>query len=82
MASTSITKSYEDLPKIGKLILQLFFGWLIGGVYRIIRYTETKNIVTLVAGVLALVSVVGNTIAWVIDLVTEYTDNRIQFLAD
>lgn len=77
-----ITEQYENLPKIAKIILQLFFGGVIGGVYRIIRYTETKNVVTLVAGILCLFTGIGNGIAWVVDLVTEILNNRITILAD
>ena len=81
MANNSLTASYEALPKIVKVLLQLFLGLVIGGIYRIIRYTETKNIVTLVAGVLCLIPPV-NFIAGVIDLVTEITQNKITVLAD
>jgi len=77
-----ITEQYENLPKIAKILLQIFFGGIIGGVYRIIRYTETKNIVTLVAGILCLFTGIGNGIAWVVDLVTEILSNRITVLAD
>jgi hypothetical protein len=77
-----MTKTYEDLPKIAKLLLQFFFGWLIGGVYRIVRYTETKNIVTLVVGLLVLFTGIGNGIAWVLDWITELLSNRITVLAD
>lgn len=82
MASTSLTQTYESLPKIAKIILQVFFGYIIGGVYRIVRYVETKNVITLVAGILALVTGVGNAIAWVVDIVTEALDNKISVLAD
>ncbi len=77
----NITASYESLPKIVKVLLQLFLGGIIGGVYRIIRFLETKNIVTLVVGILVLVTGVGNLIVWVIDLITEITQNRITVLA-
>ena len=77
-----MTKTYESLPKIAKLILQFFFGYIIGGVYRIIRFTEKGNIVTLIAGILFLVTAVGNVVAWVIDFVTELTSDKITFLAD
>ena len=77
-----MTASYESLPKIAKLLLQFFFGWLIGGVYRIVRYTETKNIVTLVAGLLVLFTGIGNFVAWICDLFTESTADRITVLAD
>ena len=77
-----MTKTYDSLPKIAKILLQIFFGWLIGGAYRIARYFETKNIVTLVVGILVLVTGVGNTIAWIVDFVTMITSNKITVLAD
>lgn len=77
-----ITEQYEALPKIAKILLQVLFGGLIGGIYRILRYLETKNIVTLVVGILCLVTGVGNFIAWVVDLITEITQNKISVLAD
>ena len=82
MANNSLTKSYESLPLIAKLLLQFFLGALVSGVYRIIRYTETKNIVTLVVGILALVTGIGNFIFWILDIVTEVTQNKIAILAD
>lgn len=82
MASSSITAQYEALPKIAKVLIQLFLGGVIGGVYRILKYFETKNIVTLVVGILCLVTGIGNAIAWVVDLVTEILHNKITVLAD
>lgn len=76
------TEQYEALPKIAKILLQVFLGGLIGGIYRILRYFETKNIVTLVVGILCLFTGVGNFIAWVVDLITEITQNKISVLAD
>ena len=82
MANNSITAQYEALPKIAKILLQLFFGAFIGGVYRIVRYFETKNIVTLIVGILVLFTGVGNFLAWLIDLITEITQDKISVLAD
>ncbi len=79
---TELTATYESLPKIAKIILQIFFGVFIGGVYRIIRYLETKNIVTLIVGILVLVTGVGNVIVWIVDLFTEITSNKITVFAD
>ena len=45
MANKTLTASYEGLSKIVKIILQIFFGGLIGGIYRIIRFTETGNVI-------------------------------------
>ena len=80
--SKPITQMYEDLPKIAKILIQIFLGGVIGGIYRIIRFTETKNVVTLVVGLLTLFTGVGNGIAWVVDLVTEILYNKISVLAD
>lgn len=80
--NNSITASYEALPKIVKIILQIFLGGLIAGVYRILRFLETKNVVTLVVGILVLVTGIGNLIAWIVDLVTEITQDKICVLAD
>lgn len=81
MANNSLTKTYEDLPKIVKILLQLILGAIVGGIYRIIRYTETKNTTTLIVGVLAIIPPIS-FIFWVLDLVTEITGNRISVLAD
>lgn len=76
-----ITETYESLPKIVKILLQLILGGVIGGIYRIVRFFETKNIITLVVGLLCTFTGVGNFIAWVVDLITEITQNRITVLA-
>ena len=82
MSNTSFTAQYEALPQIAKIILQIFFGGLIGGIYRILRYIETKNVVTLVVGIVCLVTGIGNFAAWIVDLITEITQNKITVLAD
>lgn len=80
MANNSLTKTYEDLPKIVKILLQLILGAIVGGIYRIIRYTETKNTTTLIVGVLAIIPPIS-FVFWVLDLVTEITSNQITVLA-
>lgn len=80
--SNSLTATFESLPKLVKVILLIFFGWIIGGVYRIIRYLETKNILTLVAALLGLFTGVGNFIMEIADIVTEVLHNKITFFAD
>ncbi len=81
MANESYTAKYEELPKIVKILLQIFLGAIVGGIYRILRYVETKNTTTLVVGVLAIIPPIS-FIFWVIDLVTEITQNKISVLAD
>ena len=77
----TLTAKYEDLPKIAKILIQIFLGALVGGIYRIIRYTETKNTVTLIVGIVGLIPPFS-FIAWVVDLVTEITSDKIKVLAD
>ncbi len=82
MASkTPYTDAYEALPKIAKIIIQLILGAIVGGIYRIVRFVETKNTVTLVAGILTLIPPIS-FVAWIVDLITEITQNKITVLAD
>ena len=76
------TKAYEQLPKILKIIIQLVLGAIVGGIYRIVRYFETKNTLTLVVGLLVTFTGIGNFVAWVVDLITEILYDRITVLAD
>ncbi len=72
---------YEALPLVAKIVIQAILNGLVSGVYRILRYLETKNTVTLVIGILCLVTPVG-AVFWILDLITEVTANRITILAD
>ena len=82
MAKGTYTSAYDNLPKIIRVILAIFFGAFIGGIYRIVRFLETKNIMTLVVGILGLCTGIGNFIVWLVDLVTTITGNGITVLAD
>ena len=82
MNDNKITEMYENLPKIAKVLIQIFAGAIVSGLYRVLRYFETKNTVTLVVGIISLVSGGVFGILWLIDLVTEITKNRITVLAD
>ena len=81
MAKKTLTGAYEALPKLAKILLQIFLGAIVGGVYRILRFLETKNTVTLVVGILALIPPIS-VVFWVLDLVTEITSDRITVLAN
>lgn len=81
MANKSITAQYDELPFIIRLIIQIFLGWLASGVYRIIRFLETKNIVTLVVGILALIPG-PDFIAWIVDLVCVITKGKPTVFVD
>ena len=77
----TITGAYEALPKLAKILIQIFLGAVVGGIYRILRFLETKNVVTLVAGILALIPPIS-VVFWVLDLITEITGDRITVLAN
>lgn len=81
MASNkSITAQFESLPMLVKVLILIVFGVVVSGVYRIIRYLETKNIVTLVAGILCFTGI--GFVFGIIDAVTEILNNKITLLAD
>lgn len=77
-----ITEMFENLPLWAKILLLVVAGTLISPIYRILRYLETKNTTTLIVGILCLVTVWGNAILAIIDIITEVTKGRITVLAD
>jgi hypothetical protein len=78
----NITAKFESLPMWAKVVLLLVLGTLISPIYRILRYFETKNTKTLVAGILMLVIPCVGTVLGIVDVVTELTQGKITVLAD
>ena len=78
----NITAKFESLPMWAKVVLLLVLGTLISPIYRILRYFETKNMKTLVAGILMLVIPCVGTVLGIVDVVTEITKGKITVLAD
>lgn len=79
---SSLTASYDSLSLLVRVILQVVLGVIVGGIYRIVRYTETKNIVTLVVGLICTFTGIGNLIAWIVDLVTLILNGKYTVLVD
>ena len=79
---SSLTKSYDALPLVLRIIIQIFLGAVVGGIYRIVRYLEKKNVITLVVGILATCTGIGNAIAWVVDLVTLVLNGKYTVFVD
>ncbi len=79
---TSLTKTYDELPLLLRIIIQIVGGVVVGGIYRIVRYFETSNIVTLVVGLLVTFTGIGNVIAWIVDLVTLIISGKYTVLVD
>ena len=78
----NLTATYDELPLILRIIIQIIGGVIVGGIYRIARYFETKNIVTLVVGLLTTFTGIGNFIAWVVDLVTLIANGKYTVFVD
>lgn len=78
----SLTATYDALPLLLRIIIQIIGGVVVGGIYRIVRYFETKNIATLVVGLLVTFTFVGNIIAWVVDLVTLIINGKYTVFVD
>lgn len=77
----SLTARYDSLPFVVRLLLQIFLGWLASGVYRIVKFTETRQPTTLIVGILALIPG-PDVVAWIADLVTLAISGRITLFAD
>ena len=80
--NNSFTASYDELPLWARVLIQVIAGAIVGGIYRIVRYTETKNVVTLVVGILACCTGIGNMVAWVVDLLTLVLNGKYTVLVD
>ena len=77
-----ITKQYDALPFILRLIIQIIAGAIVGGIYRIVRYFEKGNVTTLVVGLLVTITGIGNFIAWIVDLVTLILNGKYTVFVD
>ena len=78
----TLTATYNELPLIARLIIQILGGYLVSGIYRIVRYLETKNVLTLVVGILGICTGVGNLIVWLVDLITLILKGKYVYFAD
>ncbi len=81
-SNNSLTAAFESLPKIAKLLIVILGGAIVGGIYRIVRFFETKNTITLVAGLLGTFTVIGNVVAWILDIYGELVNDKITYFAD
>lgn len=83
MARIRVTDKIEEMPKVVKFLLFLFplTGWILSSVYRFFRFSETREIVTLVVGLMGLVTGIGIIFGWV-DALSELKYNKVTFFAD
>ncbi len=78
----TLTRQYDELPLFLRVILQLVFGVVVGGIYRLVRYVESRNILTLVVGIICTFTGIGNVIAWIVDLVTLIVNGKYTVFVD
>ena len=78
----TLTASYVSLSLLIRVVLQVIFGVIVGGIYRIVRYTESKNIITLVVGLICTFTGIGNLVAWIVDLVTLIMNGKYTIFVD
>ena len=82
MSNGSLSNQFNNIPWLYRVVLQLVFGILISGIYRLIRFSETKNVTTLLAGVIGLFTGIGNIIFWWVDLITLVMNGRYTMFVD
>ncbi len=75
----TLTNRFDKLPLWGKIMLDLFFGWILAATYRITRFFETRNTSTLLFGILCLALF---PFMWFIDFLSVCVYGKITFLAD
>ncbi len=83
MAKERVTDKIEAWPKAVKFLLFLFpiTGWILSSAYRFFRYNETREIITLVVGVVGLVSGLGIIFGWA-DALSELKNGKVTFFVD
>ena len=77
-----VCKAYDSLSFIVRFVIQLIFGAIVGGLYRIFKFFDTNNMATLVVGLLVTFTGIGNLIIWIVDLVTTLMHGKITVFAD
>lgn len=75
----TMTGRFDRLPLWSKLLTELFFGWLMASLYRIVRFFETRNTSTFMFGMLCIALF---PFAWIIDILSVGVYGRIAFLSD
>ncbi len=73
-----ITKKFDELPLIVKILLALPFLDIVWVVYRLIKSIESKNTVGIVLAVVLLVF--GIPFLWLVDIITLIVANKVLWL--
>lgn len=74
----NLTKAFDELPLIVKILLALPGLDIIWVVYRIIKSVEKKNTLGIVLGIVLII--VGIPFLWLVDILTLITMNKVLWL--
>lgn len=77
---------FNQLDKIIRIILFIpFWGWIVSGIYRILKFIDggnNGNILTLILGILSIVIPFIGLVFSIVDLVTTITNDKVTFFAE
>lgn len=77
---------FNQLDKIIRIILFIpFWGWIVSGIYRILKFIDggnNGNILTLILGILIIVIPFIGLVFSIVDLVTTITNDKVTFFAE
>lgn len=78
----SYCKWFDGQSTLVKILLLIpVWGWIFSGLYRIFKFIDSKNPLTLIIGILCFVCIVG-WIASIVDIITVALTGNITVLAD
>jgi len=75
----TLTVRFDRLNIWQKVFTEIFFGWLMASLYRIIRFFETRNTSTLMFGILCIALF---PFVWLMDILSVIVYGRIAFLSE
>jgi hypothetical protein len=83
MAKETFLDKFEALPKALKVLIFLFpiSGWALSSIYRFCYFAKKGGIITLVIGLIGLVSGIGIIFGWA-DALSELKFNRVTFFVE
>ena len=73
------TEKFDNMPLFAKALIELFLGWAMTFVYRFAKYSETRQLPTLIT---AIASVALFVFVWPIDYISIVVYGKPTFLAD
>lgn len=73
------TDKFDQMPLIVKLVVEMLFGWAMTYIYRFTKYSQTRQLHTLVTGLLSFALFV---LMWPIDFISVAVYGKPTFLAD